>query len=87
MDNFTACRRSPLGLLPGQTVAGTRFRAPSTGCASPSRGKKGGLGVRSGRPNTGKEPGQVDRKSLQSKAVVAVAGRQRFHLRPTGLEF
>jgi hypothetical protein len=69
MYDFTAHRRSPLGLLPGQTMAAPELHSPLTACASPSRAKKGGLGVPSGGPKTVKEPCQMARKSLQSQRL------------------
>ncbi len=42
MNNFSACRGSPLGLLRGQTVAAEGFTARSTACRrlSESRGEE-----------------------------------------------
>lgn len=66
---------------------GHGVHSPLDRLRKPVAGEEGGSGLPSGRPNTGKERCQLHGKSLESKAVVAIAGRQHFHLRPAGLEF
>lgn len=69
MNNFTACRGSPLGLLPGQTVAGEGFRIRWTGCGrlSESRGEE--LCGPDGRPKTPEADCRMERKSLELKQL------------------
>ena len=69
MNNFTACRGSPLGLLPGQTVAAEGFTARWTAYGSRPRARNGRLGARTGRPKNVKETCQMERKSLELKQL------------------
>ena len=69
MNNFTACRRSPLEVFTGQTVGAEGFTAPSTAYGSRPRARNGRLCARTGRPKNVKETCQMERKSLELKQL------------------
>lgn len=87
MNNCTAYRRSPLGLLPGQTVAAEGFTARWTGCRrlSESRGKE--LCGPAGRPDTPEVDCRMERNWLQWKHSRPAGSRRPFRLRPTATGF
>ena len=87
MNNFSACRGSPLELLPGQTVAAEGFTAPSTGCRRLSESRGAELCGPAGRPRTPEADCGMERKSLQWKHLPPAGPRGPFRLRPTGGSF
>jgi hypothetical protein len=80
MNNFTACRRSPLGLFPGQTVGAEGFTAPSPGCSRLSESRAEEFCGPAGRPNTPEADSQMERKWLQCKHLPVCAGGGGFAL-------
>ena len=87
MNNFTPCRGSPLGLLPGQTVGAEGFTAPSTGRGRLSESKAEELCGPTGRPKTPEADCRMERKSLQCKHLPPAGRRGAFRLRPTAAGF
>jgi hypothetical protein len=87
MNNFAACRASPLGLLPAQTVAAEGFTGPSTGCRRLSESRAEELFGPTGLHKILEADCRMERKVLQWKRSPPPGPRGPFRLRPTATGF